>query len=97
MKEGKLNMNITGIQVLKDEDLVNIGINDKYLLQLKNDRFYIPSSQEDFWGQNRAEQDEFKRKFPLQDVINELELNEINSKGELINFCEKKFILIEEN
>lgn len=99
MKEGKLNMNITGVQVLNDVNsdvLVNIGINDKYLIQFKNSGFYIPSSSEDFWGQNRAEQDGFKENFTLENIINELKLNGINSKNELMDFCEENCILIEE-
>lgn len=93
-------LSITGIQILQNDNdvLANIGIDDKYLLQLKKGGFYIPSSTEDFWGQNRTIQDEFKKSFELNnliDLITELGINNVKSASDLRTYCEENYILIE--
>lgn len=90
-------LNVTSVQILKNggDVLANIGINDQFLLQLKISDYYIPSSNEDCWGQNSSKQDEFKENVELPDLLNKLGLIDVKSITDLRQYCENNYILVE--
>jgi hypothetical protein len=91
----KENFNVTNVQILKNNESADIGINDMFLLKLKIGNYYIPSADEDFWGQNSSKQDEFKEKVELDNLLKILGLSEIKSVLDLQKYCEENCILVE--
>lgn len=88
---------VTNVQILKNSGdvLANIGINNKFLLQLKMGGYYIPFPNEDCWGQNHSEQGEFKETVILDNLLRDLELSNVKSVSELRTYCENNYILVE--
>lgn len=93
------NFNITAVQIIKNAEdvLSNICIDDKYLLQLKKNGFYIPASNEDTWGgdKNMDNQNYFKENFSVDEILIKLNIENVRTISDLKDFSQNNFILLE--